>query len=84
VLVQPLAQRALAKIAPRYREALVTFIFGGLAENPKRRGKPLRGDLDGMWSARRGDFRVLYRLDTANRTLHVRQIAGRADVYRPE
>lgn len=84
VRVQPPAQRSLARIAPRYREALVTFIFGGLAANPRRRGEPLGGDLEGLWSARRGDFRVLYRLDEGTRTMHVRQVAGRADAYRPE
>lgn len=84
VLVQPPAQRSLGRIAPRYREALVSFIFGGLAANPRRRGKPLGADLDGLWSARRGDFRVIYRLDEQTLTLHVRQIGARADVYRPE
>jgi len=62
----------------------VAFIFGGLADNPKRRGKRLRGDLRGLWSARRGDFRVIYRLDRETHTLHVRQVAGRADAYRPQ
>ncbi len=84
VLIQPPAARALTRIAPRYREALVAFVVGGLAENPERRGRRLRGELAGLWSALRGDFRVIYRVDHETRTLHIRQVAGRADAYRPD
>ena len=60
----------------------MAFIFGGLAEAPARRGMPLRGEPTGMWSARRGDFRVIYRIDDEARTVHIRLVAGRADAFR--
>ena len=34
-------------VPPRVAEPLVAFIFGSLAERPKRRGKPLQGELTG-------------------------------------
>jgi mRNA-degrading endonuclease RelE of RelBE toxin-antitoxin system len=84
VAIDPPAVRGLARVQPRVVIALIEFIYGGLADDPHRRGKPLRGDLDGLWSARRGDYRVLYRLDEDTHTVYVRRIAGRADAYRPE
>jgi mRNA-degrading endonuclease RelE of RelBE toxin-antitoxin system len=57
------ALSSLQSIPPRVAEPLVAFIFGGLAHDPRRRGKPLQRELEGGWSARRGDYRVVYRLD---------------------
>jgi mRNA interferase RelE/StbE len=75
------ALRDLDRMTPRVAEPLVAFIFGSLAENPMRRGKPLRRELEGRWSARRGDYRIVYRLDK-KRAL-VLAIGHRSDVYRP-
>jgi mRNA interferase RelE/StbE len=60
----------------------VAFIFGGLADEPRRRGKPLQRELEGAWSARRGDFRVVYRLDDETKTMYVLKIGTRAEIYR--
>lgn len=59
--------------------AAIEFVYGPLASNPQRVGKALRFDLEGLHSARRGDYRVIYRIDE-----HVTIIAidHRADVYR--
>jgi mRNA interferase RelE/StbE len=72
----------LQVIRPRVAEPLVAFVFGSLAEDPKRRGKPLRGELIGRWAARRGDYRIVYRLDDDTKVMYVLKIARRADVYR--
>lgn len=61
---------------------MVAFIFGSLASNPRRRGKPLQRELAGRWSARRGDYRIVYRLDEDTKTMYVLKIGHRADVYR--
>jgi mRNA-degrading endonuclease RelE of RelBE toxin-antitoxin system len=44
--------------------------------------KPLRYELEGLRSARRGDYRVLFSLDPESRTLLVVRVAHRADAYR--
>lgn len=75
------ALRSLQAVPPRVAEPLVAFIFGSLAEAPKRRGKPLRGELTGRWAARRGDYRIVYRLDDDAKAMYVLKIARRADVY---
>ncbi len=56
---------------------------GGIAENPRRAGKALVGELEGLWSARRGDFRVIYEIDKATQTVVIIRVQHRADVYRP-
>jgi mRNA interferase RelE/StbE len=56
--------------------------FGSLAEDPRRRGKPLQRELAGRWSARRGDYRILYRLDEDAKTMYVLRVASRGDAYR--
>ena len=43
--------------------AVIEFAFGDLAREPRRAGKPLRRELAGFYSARRGPYRVLYRID---------------------
>lgn len=43
--------------------AVIEFLMGPLRDNPHRAGKPLVGDLDGFWSARRGAYRVVYAID---------------------
>lgn len=62
--------------------AVIELITGALLENPRRVGRELREELAGIWSARRGDFRVLYRIDDARREVHVLRIDHRRDVYR--
>jgi mRNA-degrading endonuclease RelE of RelBE toxin-antitoxin system len=46
-------------------------------------GKPLREDLVGIWSARRGTYRVLYRINEEAREAIVVRVEHRRDAYRP-
>ncbi|MGB6246296.1 type II toxin-antitoxin system RelE family toxin [Gordonia sp. (in: high G+C Gram-positive bacteria)] len=62
--------------------AVVEFIAGPLAENPHRLSKPLRDELDGLRSARRGDYRVLLRIDEPQHTIVVLDIGHRSHIYR--
>lgn len=63
--------------------AVIEFITGSLLENPDRVGKALRYELDGVRSARRGAFRVLYEIDDVRREVIVLRVDHRADAYRP-
>lgn len=75
--------RALARLPEKVATAAVEFIYGSLAETPRRVGKPLQLGLAGLHSARRGDYRVIYRIDEDLRTVTVLAIEHRSDVYRP-
>ena len=62
--------------------AVLEFITGSLIAAPRRVGKPLRRELAGLYSARRGTFRVLYRIDDAEHLVTVVRVEHRADAYR--
>jgi mRNA interferase RelE/StbE len=77
------SRRTLVKLPEKAATAAVEFIYGSLAENPRRVGKPLKLTMDGLYSARRGDYRVIYSIDDHLRTVTVVAIEHRSDVYRP-
>lgn len=76
------ARRDMDGLPPRLVPAVVEFIFGPLARDPRRVGKPLRGEFEGLWSARRGDYRVLYLIDEQREQIVVTRVAHRAHAYR--
>ena len=76
------AQRDLDKLPPRVVSAVIEFAFGDLAREPRRVGKPLRRELIGLFSARRGPYRVLYRIDDDRSAVSIMRVDHRADVYR--
>ena len=77
------ARRALARLPEKVATAAVEFLYGSLAANPRRVGKPLRLGLSGLHSARRGDYRVIYRIDDDRHRVTVLAIEHRSDSYRP-
>ena len=77
------ARRALTRLPEKVATAVIEFLYGSLAENPHRVGKPLKLGLEGMHSARRGDYRVIYRVDDDQRLVTVLAIEHRSDLYRP-
>ena len=82
-MVAPSAGRTLARLPERAAAAVVEFMLGPLRENPRRAGHPLRGELEGLLSERRGAYRVVYELHDEAMRIDVLGIDHRADVYRP-
>ncbi|HVM04572.1 MAG TPA: type II toxin-antitoxin system RelE/ParE family toxin [Acidimicrobiales bacterium] len=66
----------------RIAAAVVEFMVGPLVETPIVVGKPLQRELEGYWSARRGAYRVIYRLDEDEGLVVVVRIEHRGDVFR--
>lgn len=62
--------------------ACFAFIAGPLAENPRRIGKRLLEPLSPLYSARRGEFRLIYDVRDEDVLVHVVSIKHRRDVYR--
>jgi mRNA interferase RelE/StbE len=77
------SRRALARLPEKVATAAVEFAYGSLAESPHRVGKPLRLGLEGLHSARRGDYRVIYRIDDDVRIITSMAVEHRSDIYRP-
>lgn len=77
------AVRDLDRLPARVVPAVIEFLFGPLAAEPTRVGKPLTGELGGLFGARRGDYRILYELMNSDDAIVVHRVAHRADAYRP-
>lgn len=82
LLVTPPAQRGLNRLPAAAAAAVVEFLIGDLVRAPRRVGKPLRGELTGTWSARRGPYRVVYDVNEDENVVAVLRIGHRAEVYR--
>ena len=77
------ARRDLQNRLPeKVAAACLEFIHGPLAENPHRVGKPLRPPMDDRWTARRGEYRVIYTIDDGRVLVEVVAVAHRRVVYR--
>lgn len=82
LVLTPPARRALTERLPEaVAAAVIEFITTALVRQPRRVGKPLRGELAGLWAARRGTYRVLYRLREEAREVIVVRIEHRRDVH---
>ncbi|MFC4585668.1 type II toxin-antitoxin system RelE family toxin [Sphaerisporangium corydalis] len=84
VLLAPPARRALASGLPEAVAAAAwELITGALARDPWRVGKPLSEPYEGLHVARRGTYRVVYRIDDDKYTVTVLTVKHRRDAYRP-
>jgi mRNA interferase RelE/StbE len=77
------AQRALAQELPEaVSVAAYEFINGPLRENPWRVGKPLEDPFAGLHTARRGTYRIIYKIRPDKDVIEIHSIRHRRDVYR--
>jgi mRNA interferase RelE/StbE len=80
---QPAARRAIAERPPEsVAAAVLEFCEAALAVNPQRVGKPLFGPLAGCHGARRGTYRIVYRIDEISHVVHVLDVEHRSEIYR--
>lgn len=78
------ARRVLEHDLPeKIAAAAFEFIAGPLRDNPRRVGTPLREPLAPLYSARRGDYRVLYRIIDRRLVIEIVSVIHRRDAYRP-
>ena len=82
VLTPPAVRAGRSGLPEAVAAAVIEFLTGALIRNPHRVGKPLRGQLAGIHSARRGTYRVLYRIHETARQVVVLRIDHRKDAYR--
>ena len=79
----PTVRRALAETLPEaVAAAAYQFITGPLLEQPYRVGKQLLPPLDDRFSARRGTYRAIYRIDDKTQVITVVDIGHGRDIYR--
>ena len=83
LIISPTARRQLAESLPEaVAFAAHEFVVGPLLDNPQRVGKRLEPPLADRHTARRGTYRVIYRIDESEYTVTVVAIAPRSDACR--
>lgn len=76
------ARQALERELPeKITAAAFEFVMGALRENPRGIGKPLREPLAPLYSARRGEYRVIYRILDGRLVIAIVSISHRRDAY---
>ena len=82
VVAGPAARTIAEELPEPVAAAVIDLITGPLIDNPHRVGKQLRRELEGIWSARRATFRILYRIDETDREVVVLSVSHRRSAYR--
>jgi mRNA interferase RelE/StbE len=82
VQLSPSAARALDRLPHKVATAIAKFVTATLPSEPYRLSKPLRFEFEGWRVARRGDYRVTFRILDADRVLYIGRIEHRAHAYR--
>jgi mRNA interferase RelE/StbE len=74
------AERQLDRLPAKVAPAIVEFLTGPLVDNPMVVGKELHGPFAGQRAARRGVYRVVYRIEDDR--VVVLRVDHRSNVYR--
>lgn len=84
VLTPPAVRAVKTRLPEAVAAAVIEFVTGAFLDNPHRVGNPLRGDLAGIHAARRGTYRLLYRINEDSHEVVVLRIEHRGDAYRSQ
>lgn len=70
-------------LPPKVVAVITKFCAVALVDDPYQAGKPLKGDRVGTYSARRGQYRIIYRINDDVVIVEVLRAGHRSRVYRP-
>jgi mRNA interferase RelE/StbE len=83
VLLSRTARRNLHEHLPlEIAQAAMETIGGHTATDPHRVGKPLEEPFAGYYSARRGTYRIIYRINEDKHSVEIHSIRHRREAYR--
>ena len=82
VEVSSAGAHSIDRLPEKVRAAVAETIFGMLTENPLRIAKPLRGEFERLMVARRGDYRIIFRIDETQRVIKIYRVQHRRSAYR--
>ena len=71
----------LKKIDKAIIKKILNRIETYLAQDPKGLGKPLKGEFQGYWRYRWGDYRVIYKISEQEILILILRIGNRKEVY---
>ncbi len=71
----------LKKLDKSIAKKILNRIETYLAKDPKGLGKSLKGDFQGYWRYRWGDYRVIYKIAEKEILIYILRISHRKEVY---
>jgi mRNA interferase RelE/StbE len=79
----PRTEKILRKLGPKTSRAIIAFMVKRIAllADPRLQGRPLGGDLHGMWRYRHEDYRIVCRIQDEKLVVLVIHVGHRSDVY---
>jgi mRNA interferase RelE/StbE len=81
LVILPEALRYVERLPKQVRGNIRSRLDGLAALPQPQMAKPLKG-MKGTWRLRVGDYRIIYRIDHAQRQVTVIHVGNRKDVYR--
>lgn len=73
----------LSKISTEIARRIILKIYDHLAKSPRELGKPLTGEYKGLYRYKCfNDYRVIYRILEAEKTIIIKVMGHRKDIYR--
>lgn len=81
--ITPEGHRSFNRLPDKVYWAALEAIFGPIAWSPRQAGKPLLWDFEGLYSARRGDFRIIYEIFETEKIVLIHRVDHRRSAYRP-
>lgn len=81
--ITPEARKDLNRLSDKVYWAILDAIFGLIARNPHRAGKRLLWDFEGLHSARRSEYRIIYEILDSENTVVIHRVDHRRSAYRP-
>ena len=82
VVLKPSAAKNIDEIDHRADRDRISRRLQSLADNPRPFGSEKLEGFEATYRVRQGDYRIVYDIDDANRTVFVLKIRHRKDVYR--
>lgn len=80
IIIAPRAKKEIDKLQPNIKERIGNALLL-LAEDPFI-GKALKADLEGLYSYRVGDYRIIYDIVRRSLIVQVLKVMHRREVYR--
>lgn len=77
------ARKQLRKLGPTAQLQIISYLETRLQskENPRRFGKPLVGDLAGLWRYRVGSYRIICKIEDEQLIVLVIAVGDRKNIY---
>ena len=82
LLIKPSAKKEIEALGQKRDRQRIVSQIAALASEPRPTGSEKLAGAEGLYRVRRGQFRVLYAVDDAARTVEVIRVGHRREVYR--